>query len=448
LLAGIDVDPEGLFLRIRNLLNQHHDLFSFAIPLIASENIVSPAVREAICSDFAHRYAEGWTGERVYAGCQFVDEVELICIELMKKLFRADFADVRPISGVVANLTLYTAFARPLDTFMALSVATGGHISMAPLMGKSGVFLGGTAGAVKGFNIEYLPLDEGEMNIDVDAALKKIREVKPQLVLCGASVFLFPHPVKELVDTVNEVGGKLIYDAAHVAGLICNGYFQDPLREGVEAMSMSTHKTLPGPQHGAVVAKAEHEEVIKRAVFPGLTSNHHLHNVAGLAITLVEMLKFGKKYAGQVIKNSKALAESLYESGFDVLAEHKGFTESHTILIDVVNLKDKVGLGADVEKLLEKANIILNRNMLPWDVREGRHYKNPGGIRLGTSELTRLGMKEGEMVQIAEFMERILLDGEKPEKVREEVKDFRSEFQKVHYCFESATKAYEYIKIH
>ena len=448
MLAGIDVDPEGLFLRIRNLLNQHHDLFSFAIPLIASENIVSPAVREAICSDFAHRYAEGWTGERVYAGCQFVDEVELICIELMKKLFRADFADVRPISGVVANLTLYTAFARPLDTFMALSVATGGHISMAPLMGKSGGFLGGTAGAVKGFNIEYLPLDEGEMNIDVDAALKKIREVKPQLVLCGASVFLFPHPVKELVDTVNEVGGKLIYDAAHVAGLICNGYFQDPLREGVEAMSMSTHKTLPGPQHGAVVAKAEHEEVIKRAVFPGLTSNHHLHNVAGLAITLVEMLKFGKKYAGQVIKNSKALAESLYESGFDVLAEHKGFTESHTILIDVANLKDKVGLGADVEKLLEKANIILNRNMLPWDVREGRHYKNPGGIRLGTSELTRLGMKEGEMVQIAEFMERILLDGEKPEKVREEVKDFRSEFQKVHYCFESATKAYEYIKIH
>ncbi|KXA98432.1 serine hydroxymethyltransferase, partial [candidate division MSBL1 archaeon SCGC-AAA259M10] len=143
----------------------------------------------------------------------------------------------------------------------------------------------------------------------------------------------------------------------------------------------------------------------------------------------------------------KALAGALYERGFDVLAEHKGFTESHTILIDITKLKDKVGLGKDVEQRLEKANIILNRNLLPWDIREDRHFENPGGIRMGTSEVTRLGMEESEMKAIADFFERLLIDEEKPEKVKEEVVEFRSDYQDMHYCFESDKKAHEYIEI-
>lgn len=438
--------PEALS-RIFGLLEDHHEWFKKSIPLIASENVTSPAVREALICDFQHRYAEGWPEDRVYAGCKYIDQVELICIDLAKKLFKADFADVRPISGVVANLVVYTALTRPGDTMMALSIPCGGHITLGPLYGKSGAYIGGTAGAVHGLNVEYFPFDEKEMNIDVDKSIEVIRKVEPQLLMFGGSVFLFPHPVKELSAVAKEVGAKVAYDAAHVAGLIACGYFQDPLREGADVMSMSTHKTLPGPQHGMVVARSEYADAVKRATFPSMTSNHHLHNVAGLSIALVELLEFGKEYEGQIIKNTKALGQALYERGFKVLAEHKGFTESHTLSIDVTDFGGTIGLGGDVERFLEKCNVIVNRELLPWDIREGRHFENPGGIRLGTCEVTRLGMKEKEMVEIAEFFKRLLIDREEPEKIVEDIAEFRKDYQRVHYCFESATEAYEYVKI-
>ncbi|MEM3566888.1 MAG: serine hydroxymethyltransferase, partial [Candidatus Bathyarchaeia archaeon] len=172
-------------------------------------------------------------------------------------------------------------------------------------------------------------------------------------------------------------------------------------------------------------------------------SNHHLHAVAGVAVACAEMLEFGKEYASQVVKNAKALAQALYERGLNVLAEHKGFTQSHVILIDIT----KQGDGGTIEETLEKANIIINRNLLPWDIKEGRHFQHPGGIRLGVSEVTRLGMRESEMVEIAELIKRVIIDREPPEKVKTDVAEFRREYQKVHYCFENATEAYEYIKI-
>lgn len=428
--------------KVFELLQKHHQWFGEVIPLIASENIPSPAVREALISDFGNRYAEGWPGERVYAGCTYIDEVENLCIRMMKKLFRAEFADVRPISGVVANLVIYTAFTEPGDTMMALSIPCGGHITM----GKKK--LGGTAGAVHGLNVEYLALDYEEMNIDVDRTKERLKKLvnkgkTPKLVMFGASVFPFPHPLKELADSFHEVGATVGYDAAHVAGLIAGGCFQDPLREGADVMSLSTHKTFFGPQHGSVVSWERYAEKIKRATFPGMVSNHHLHAVAGVAIACAELLEFGKEYATQVIRNAKALAQALYEQGFNVLAEHKGFTESHVILIDIT----KQGDGGTIEKELERANIIINRNLLPWDIKEGRHFMHPGGIRLGTSELTRLGMKEAEMVEIAEFIKRVVMDRESPEKVKEDVVEFRKNYQKVHYCFESVMEAYKYIKI-
>ncbi|MEM1588920.1 MAG: serine hydroxymethyltransferase [Candidatus Bathyarchaeia archaeon] len=427
---------------VLGLLQKHHEWFRECIPLIASENIPSPAVREALTTDFGNRYAEGWPGERVYAGCRFIDQVEFKCIELMKRLFDAEFVDVRPISGAVANLVVYTAFTEPGDVMMALSIPCGGHITM----GKKE--LGGTAGAVHGLIVEYLPLDYKELNIDVDKARQRIEKLAaegrpPKLVMFGASVFPFPHPVKELADTIHSVGGIVGYDAAHVAGLIAGKCFQNPLMEGADVVSLSTHKTFFGPQHGGVLSWDKYAEKIKRATFPGLVSNHHLHAVAGVAIAAAEMLEFGREYAHQVIRNAKALAQALYERGFNVLAEHKGFTESHVILIDVT----KYGDGGAIEKILEDANIIVNRNLLPWDIKEGRHFQNPGGIRLGVSEVTRLGMREFEMVEIAEFMKRVVIDKESPEKVRADVAEFRKDYQKVHYCFENATEAYQHIRI-
>jgi glycine hydroxymethyltransferase len=424
------------------LLQDHHKWFQESLPLIASENVSSPAVREAIASDFGHRYAEGWPGERVYAGCVYIDQVELLCMDLMKKLFKAEFVDVRPISGVVANLVVYTAFTEPGEVMMALPIPCGGHITT----GKKE--LGGTAGAVSGLDVQYLALDYKELNIDVDRTKERVQKLvddgkPPKLVMFGASVFPFPHPVKELAETFHNVGTTVGYDAAHVAGLIAGGIFQDPLREGADVVSLSTHKTLFGPQHGGVVSWNRHADIIKKATFPGLVSNHHLHALAGVAVACAEMLEFGGEYTRQVVKNAKALAQALYERGFKVLAEHKGFTESHVVLIDITQQGD----GGTIEETLEKANIIINRNLLPWDIKEGRHFMHPGGIRLGTSEVTRLGMKESEMVDIAEFVKRVVIEKEDVGRIRKDVAEFRKSYQKVHYCFENATEAYKYVRI-
>ncbi len=428
---------------IFRLLESHDKWMQNTINLIASENVSSPAVRSAIVSDFRDRYAEGWPGERVYAGCKYIDEVELITIDLAKKLFKADFVDVRPISGVVANLAMYTAVMDPGDRMLALSIAHGGHISHARRN------LGGTAGAIRGHKVRNWVFDDKEFNIDIDASLNLIKKLHDKgdeikFLLFGGSVFPFPHPVKEFRDIADEFGMTIGYDSAHVSGLITAGRFQDPLREGADIMTASTHKTMPGPQHGIVLAKEEFAEAIKRASFPGLLSNHHLHNVAGLAVVLAELMEFGNEYMDQILKNAKALAQSLHERGWSVIAEHKGFTESHVILVDITEtpMKD----GATVEEKLEDANMIINRNLLPWDKKRGRDYKAPGGIRLGTSEMTRLGMKESEMDAIAEFMTRVVLNGENLEKVAGEVGEFRKDYQKVHYAFDTETKAYEHLR--
>jgi len=434
--------PREYYDQVFQLLEKHHAWFSEAVPLIASENISSPAVHEAVATDFAHRYAEGWPGERVYAGCTYIDQVELIAIDLVKKLFNAEFVDVRPISGVVANLVVYTAFAQPDDYMYALPIPCGGHISM----GKKR--LGGTAGAVRGLNVEYLAYDHNELNIDVDKTKKSVEELvrqghKPRMIVFGGSVLPFPHPVKELGDYFHSLDGVVVYDAAHVAGLIAGGLFQDPLREGADAVTASTHKTFPGPQHGMVLSWERYSDQIKAATFPGMVSNHHLHNVAGLAVAACEMIEFGEEYAKQIVKNAKALGQALYERGIRVLAEHKGFTESHVLLLDIT----KHGDGGEIEKTLEKANVIVNRNLLPWDIKEGRHFMHPGGIRLGTSEVTRLGMREEDMDDIAEFIERVMVDREDPSRVKRDVAEFRRGFQKIHYCFETMREAYEYLKI-
>src|SRR4030095_10528353 len=422
-----------LFDRVLSLLRKHHEWFNNSIPLIASENIPSPAVREAIISDFGNRYAEGWPGERVYAGCIYIDEVEIICNELAKKVFGAEFADCRATSGVVANLAIYSAFSDPGDYMIAASIPTGGHISH----GKKEHF--GTAGLVHGLNIEHYPFSKEEMTIDVDATKKKITEMThdntaPNLGMFGGSLFLFPHPVKELADFMHDQNMHANYDGAHVAGLIAGGEFQDPLKEGADSMTMSSHKTLWGPQGGIIVSMEKHSELIKKAIFPGNTSSHHLHHVAGKAIALAESLEFGKEYARQVISNAQAIAQALAGYGFGVLGEKRGYTASHQIAVDV----SKFGDGGTIEKDLEKANIILNRQLLPGDIKSGKHYMHPSGIRIGVPEITRLGMKENEMKEIADFIKLAVIDKQDPASVAQKVSNFRMQFQKVHYAFDNA----------
>ncbi len=423
-------------------LEKHNKWFENSVPLIASENIPSPAVREAIISDFGNRYAEGWPGERVYAGCKYIDEVEIQCMDLAKKLFKSEFADVRPISGVVANLAIYSAFSNPGDVMIAPSIPAGGHISH----GKKEH--SGTAGLVHGLEIEFFAFDSEEMNIDVEKTKLKVEDLKkqgklPRIAMFGGSVFLFPHPIKELADFLKSYDIHVNYDAAHVAGLIAGGKFQDPLREGVDTMTMSTHKTLFGPQGGLVLAFEKNAEVIKKATFPGLTSSHHIHHMAAKAITFAEALEFGKDYADQTVKNAKALAVALNDLGFKMLGEKKGFTQSHQTVVNVLDYGD----GGKIEADLEKANIIVNRQLIPGDIKAKRHYMHPGGIRLGSSEVTRLGMKESEMKQIASFIKNVIIDNKDAKDVAKQVIEFRKNYQKTQYCFDNKLGAYEYVKL-
>lgn len=418
--------------KVRSIALEHHRWRSRCINLIASENVTSPAVREALASDFGHRYAEGEPYARLYEGTRFFDKIEAQAIRLARKLFKAKYVNLKPLSGCMANLAIFYALTKPGERVMCLSVPDGGHISYMNFGGAG----------VRGLKVEYIPFDPHEMNIDVDKALEKARKVKPRMFMLGGSVFLFPHPVKEFKAVAEELEAYLAYDAAHVLGLMAGGVFQDPLREGADVVSSSTHKTFPGPQGGLLLSnRLDLAENLSRAVFPGLTSNHHLHRVVGLSIALQEMLRHGKSYAKNMVRNAKALAQSLHELGFKVLCEHKGFTESHQILVDV----SRLGGGRKVARKLEKANIVCNRNPLPWDKLEQAH-DNPSGIRLGTPEVTRLGMGPSEMRQIAEYIKQVILDGKSPEKVAREVSSFTRQFQTVKYCLEEGP-AYRYPKL-
>lgn len=389
------------------------------INLIASENVMSPLARSVFCSDFMHRYAEGTIGHRMYEGTQLVDVVEQFCVDLLKDLSKAEYADVRAISGALANLAVFYAFAKPGDNVMSLNVMSGAHISYREF---------GSAGC-RGLRITDIPFDKNEMNVDVARLAEVARKVKPKIITLGGSLFLFPAPVKEVRKVADEVGAIVHYDGAHVLGLILCGKFQNPIQEGAHILSGSTHKTLPGPQGGIAATNDETMfKEFKKAIYPGLVSNHHLHRLPSLAITLAEMEAFGKEYAGQIVRNSKALGKALHEYGFKVLCAHKGFTESHQIAVNVA----EYGGGDKIAKTLANANIISNKNLLPSD--DLKNVANPSGMRFGTQELTRRNMKEADMQTIAEFIKRIV-DGESPERIKKEVVRFRKGFPDITYCF-------------
>jgi len=434
LVTNMDWYKEALYVREQTIKN--NELFANSLPMIASENILSPLCKEMLISDFHGRYAEGTPGNRYYEGCEFFDKIELKAIDLAKKLFRCEYADVRPTAGTTANMAVLKALIKPGETATVLDTADGAHISF----GKWG------AAGVRGINLVFYPFRDEEMNIDVDGAIKVIRETKPKLALFGQSVFLFPTPLKELAEAAHDVGAYVVYDAAHVLGLIGAGYFQDPLREGADVMTGSTHKTLPGPQGGVILSNhkgdtEEDKKFLRRlnfGVFPGVTSSYHLHHVAAKAIAFAEHLAFGKEYAKQTIKNAQKLGQALYERGLDVFGEKLGFTKSHQLLVRIGE-----GKGKEASQLLYRAGIITNMNMIPGD----KDPLNPSGIRLGTQELTRIGMKESEMEVVADFMKRVLIDKEDPKKIREEIKEFRKDYQKVHYCFHEGFDGYAYHKL-
>ena len=404
------------------------ELYRNGLGMIASENIVSPMVQKIVASDLHGRYAEGLPGKRYYQGCDDFDTIESLGIELAKSVFNAPFANIQSTSGTVSNIAALKALAKPGDKITAVSTADGGHISHAR-MGAVGL---------RDLDLSTYPWDEERMEPDIDGACALIREIKPKVSLIGQSVFLFPTPLKEIADAAHEVGSTVMYDGAHVLGLIAGGVFQDPLREGADVMTGSSHKTFPGPQGGFLLSSSEDEKMHKRlnnAIFPGVCSSYHLHHVAGKVVALAEFEEYGQSYAEDIVKNAQSFAQALAAEGFDVLAESRNYTASHQVLTRHGGTDS--GAGAKAADLLEQAGIITNMNMLPGDSKA----LSPSGLRLGVQELTRVGMGTNEMQEVASLYARVLLKNETPSHVKEDVKNLKSNFQIIRYCFNESNQS-------
>lgn len=406
------------------------------INLIASENTPSEAVQRVQISDFMGRYAEGHPNEgdkvnRYYQGTRYIDEIESMATYEILDLFGVKQADVRPISGNAANTAIALGWLRGGDTVVANSTDAGGHISHGPI----GVFgrriqnrgqslkLGGP----NSINLHYLPLTPDHYHIDAQKTIELIDQVSPQLVVMGKSLFLFPEPVSEVAAFCKTRDIPLLYDGAHVLGLIAGGEFQSPLHEGATWMTGSTHKTFPGPQRGIILGNLDAEGEKKywsaadRGVFPGSSSNHHLNTLPALLVATREMKQYGREYASQIVRNAQALGRSLDELGTPVEARDFGYTRSHMIAVNVAQW----GGGVEVAKRLEANDIIVNYNMLPGDV----DPRNPSGLRIGVPEMTRFGMDERAMGELAQLMH----DAIRGENVKSQVNALRRRYLEMKY---------------
>jgi len=275
-----------------------------------------------------------------------------------------------------------------------------------------------------------------------------IRKTKPGIVTFGGSLFLFPHPVKELREAAREVEAYVVYDAAHVLGLIAGGQFQDPLREGADFITASTHKTFPGSQGGVVLANSEDErmrvgiESVQHSIFPLTTSNTHLARLPATGLAALEMKVFGVELARQTVKNAQVAGEHLFENGLKVLGEKKGFTRSHQIAVDI----REYGGGKRVAENLEDANIIVNRNLLPFD--DPNDKKNPSGLRIGFQDVTRRGFKEDDIKRLCDLMIDVIKGRRKPSDIKKDTVALRQSFKEIKYGFQSIDETVKYAKRH
>jgi glycine hydroxymethyltransferase len=394
------------------------------INLLAPEAPTSPTARALLSSEVGTRAAEGHIGavNRWFVGTRYIDEIEALCIELLKQVFRTRYADHRLMGSMLGNMAVYAALTQPGDVIMSVAQPLGGHSSNR---------LDGPAG-VRGLKIVDVPFDPAELEVDLDLFRKMAPLVRPQVLALGLSMTLFPFPVQAMRDVLAEWGGHIFFDGAHQLGLIAGGQFQDPMREGAAVLTGSAGKTFSGPQSGIILWDDPELTVpITDAIFPTLVATHQVNRVAALAVSAAEMLAFGETYMRQIVRNAQALGAALHRRGIPVLGAHKGYTRTQQVIADV----RQFGGGLEVARQLARANIITNKNLIPDDKPED--WDRPSGLRMGSIEVTRLGMREKDMETIADFMARILIEKAAPEDVMEDVVDFRLPYQTMYYCFDN-----------
>ncbi|MDP2741721.1 MAG: serine hydroxymethyltransferase [bacterium] len=402
--------------QIAKLIELETERQKTSLEMIPSENHCSPAVREALGSVLTDKYAEGYPGKRYYAGLKYYDILENLCRDRAKKLFGVPHANVQPYSGSPANAAVYMAVCQPGDTVMGMALPMGGHLTHGWKVNFSAKF----------FKSVQYGVDEKTHLINYDEIEKIAKENNPKLIFVGATAYPRIFDWKRLGDIADLVGAYLVADIAHIAGLVVGGAHPSPVPY-VHIITTTTHKTLRGPRGGMIMVTergikkdSELSQKIDKAIFPGFQGGPHMHQIAGIAVCLKEASSPAfKKYAVQIVKNAKALAEELKKCGFNLIS---GGTDNHLLLID---LRNKNITGPEAQNLLEEAGITINKNSIPYD--PAPPFK-PSGIRMGTPAITTRGMKEKEMKKIAGWINEVILNPKSAKKVRQEIKIFCRRF--------------------
>ena len=381
-------DPEVYAAMMRELQRQRDH-----IELIASENFVSPAVMEAMGSHLTNKYAEGYPGTRYYGGCQYVDEVENLAIERAKKLFGAEHANVQPHSGSQANVAVYLALLKPGDTILGMDLSHGGHLTHGSKASISGKY----------FNACFYGVDPETECINYDLVQQRAEEVRPKILIAGASAYPRFIDFKRMREIADSVGAYLMVDMAHIAGLVAAGEHPSPVPYA-HVVTTTTHKTLRGPRGALILCKEELAKKINSAVFPGTQGGPLMHIIAAKAVCFGEDLgEDFKAYQHQIVLNAAALADELQKQGVRLVS---GGTDNHMLLADVYS---RGRTGAEVQELLDLANITANKNTIPFDTLS---VKTTSGMRFGSPAVTTRGMKEPEMRQIGRMIARLIEEGE------------------------------------
>ncbi len=393
------------------------------LELIASENFTSDAVMEAMGNVMTNKYAEGYPGARYYGGCEYVDIAERLAIERAKKLFGAEHANVQPHSGVQANMAVYFATLKPGDTILSMKLSHGGHLSHGHKVSFSG----------KIYNVVHYTVNKETERLDFDLIRELAKEHKPNIIVAGYSAYPRIIEWDKFKEIADEVGAYFMADIAHIAGLVAAGVHPSPIPYA-DFVTTTTHKTLRGPRGGIIMCKEEHAKKLDKAVFPGAQGGPLMHVIAAKAVALKEALtEEFREYQRQIVKNAKALAESLMEEGLRLVT---GGTDNHLMLVDL----RPFNLTGDVaEKALEKAGITVNKNTIPFDPQKPTVTS---GIRIGTPAVTTRGMKEEEMKRIGKLIARVLRSPE-DEKVLNQVKGEVEELAKVFPLYEERFRAME-----
>lgn len=405
--------------QVAGLIRQEQQRQQSTLELIASENHVSQAVMEAAGSVLTNKYAEGYPGARYYGGCQFYDQIETLAIDRARQLFNCRFANVQPHSGANANLAAFMAMMKPGDTFLALDLSSGGHLSHGMKLNTSAIF----------YKPEFYRLDLETQTIDFDSVRELALKHRPRMILCGYSAYPRLIDFARFRQIADEVGALLMADIAHIAGLIAGGAHPSPFPH-CHVVTTTTHKTLRGPRGGLIMTNDEElAKSINRSVFPGSQGGPLMHIIAAKAIAFHEDLQPAfRAYAHQIVANAKALADALKSHGYRL---QSGGTDNHLMLVDL-RARNENFTGAEAEKVLETAGIITNKNAI---LNDPRPPKVTSGLRLGTPAVTTRGLKEADLKTVASFIDRALHAKDSPDelaKIRNEVTEFCTRFPMPH----------------